>query len=95
MNAARGPTERATDRSVRTARTRPVLLLLLLIPFVGTLWVSSYARLAPAVWGIPFFYWYQFLWIGISTVITVIVYLVERREERREERQADQRSSGA
>ena len=53
------------------------MLLLLTIPFIGTLWVSTYAAVAPKLWGIPFFYWYQFLWIAIGAVITIIVYIVE------------------
>lgn len=51
--------------------------LLLIIPYVGTLWVSSYTSIAPEVWGIPFFYWYQFLWIGIGAAITIVVYLAD------------------
>jgi hypothetical protein len=57
--------------------------LLLIIPFVGTLWVSSYASLQPELWGIPFFYWDQFLWIAIGALLTIMVYLVERAEEKR------------
>jgi hypothetical protein len=34
--------------------------LLLLVPFVGTLWVPFYDSLEPRVGGVPFFYWYQF-----------------------------------
>ncbi len=56
---------------------RRSVLLLLLIPFLGTLWVSSYTFVKPEIWGIPFFYWYQFMWIGISAAITIIVYVVE------------------
>lgn len=63
-------------RGVRRGGRRGVLLLLI-IPFIGTLWVSTYASVTPQLWGIPFFYWYQFLWIGISAAITIIVYLVE------------------
>jgi hypothetical protein len=62
----------------RPARWRRLALLLLLIPFVGTLWVASYASLTPRLWGIPFFYWYQLLWIVISAGITIIVYAVDR-----------------
>ena len=62
---------------------RRLVPLLLIIPFVGTLWVSSYASLEPALGGIPFFYWYQFLWIAISALLTIVVYLVERSEEKR------------
>jgi peptidoglycan/LPS O-acetylase OafA/YrhL len=52
--------------------------LLLIIPYVGTLWVSSYTSIEPSLYGIPFFYWYQFLWIVISAVITILVYASER-----------------
>jgi hypothetical protein len=62
---------------------RRLVPLLLIIPFIGTLWVSSYASLQPELWGIPFFYWYQFLWIAIGAFLTIVVYLVERSEEKR------------
>jgi Protein of unknown function (DUF3311) len=60
------------------SRWRHLILLLLVVPFIGTLWVSSYARTSPTLLGFPFFYWYQFLWIAISAVLTLVVYLVER-----------------
>lgn len=63
-------------RGVRRGVRRWVLLLLI-VPFIGTLWVSTFASVTPELWGIPFFYWYQFLWIGISAAITIIVYIVE------------------
>lgn len=72
MNAKDHP----NTSSVRSSR-RHLVLLLLIVPFIGTLWVSTYASITPELWGIPFFYWYQFLWIGISAVITIIVYIVE------------------
>lgn len=56
----------------------------LAIPFVAMLWVDSYARLTPAFIGIPFFYWYQMLWVLISTALTVIAYMLVRRHERNE-----------
>ena len=51
-------------------KARPRLLrfwprLLFLVPFVAMLWVASYNRTAPALGGIPFFYWYQLLWVLI------------------------------
>ncbi|MEO7102331.1 MAG: DUF3311 domain-containing protein [Gemmatimonadaceae bacterium] len=57
---------------------RRAIPLLLIIPYVGTLWVSSYTSIEPSLHGIPFFYWYQFLWIVISAVITILVYASER-----------------
>jgi hypothetical protein len=52
--------------------------LLLLLPFVSMLWVSSYNSVEPMVAGIPFFYWYQLLWVVIGAVLIGIVYAVER-----------------
>lgn len=60
-------------------RWRRAIPWLLVIPYIGTLWVSTYTSITPEVWGIPFFYWYQFLWIGISAAITIVVYLAEDR----------------
>ena len=36
----------------------------------------QFARAADG--GIPFFYWYQFLWVGISATLTAIVYFATR-----------------
>jgi hypothetical protein len=47
------------------------------------LWVATYASITPELFGIPFFYWYQFLWIAIGAAITIVVYLVETSQERR------------
>lgn len=55
-----------------------LLRLFLLAPFVGVLWVSSYNSLTPALGGIPFFYWYQLLWVVIAAVLTAFVYFAER-----------------
>ncbi len=49
-------------------------LLLLLIPWIGLLFPPVYARLQPELWGIPFFIWYQFLWVFITVAITAVVY---------------------
>ena len=55
--------------------------LLLLVPFIAILWVPFYAGAEPAFAGIPYFYWYQFLWIFISAVLTAIVYFATREPE--------------
>ena len=48
--------------------------LLLLVPLVGVLIPSIYNKSSPELGGIPFFYWYQMLWILLSVLITVVVY---------------------
>jgi hypothetical protein len=55
----------------------------LIIPFVGMLWVPFYDSVEPRVGGVPYFYWYQFLWIGIGAVVTAVVYLATRERDPR------------
>jgi len=48
--------------------------LVFVLPLVGTLWVPFYDSIEPRLGGIPRFYWYQFLWIVISALLTGLVY---------------------
>jgi hypothetical protein len=50
-------------------------VLLLLVQFVGTLWLPFFNRVEPQWIGIPFFYWYQLVWVIIGACCTSIVYL--------------------
>ena len=61
----------ATERRRRPRWTN----LLLIAPYVAVLWVPFYDSVDPQLAGIPFFYWYQFLWILISAVLTFLAYL--------------------
>ena len=45
------------------------------IPYGGVLWVALYNRMEPALFGIPFFYWFQFLWIIVTAMVTAAAYL--------------------
>ncbi|HAT44536.1 MAG TPA: hypothetical protein DIU08_06765, partial [Ktedonobacter sp.] len=49
---------------------RSWLLLLLLIPFIAMLWPPFYNYNQPDFIGIPFFYWFQLLWIIITAILT-------------------------
>ena len=42
----------------------------LLVPIVALMWVSSYAKATPRLWGIPFFFWYQFAWVFATSALT-------------------------
>ena len=55
--------------------------ILLLVPFVGTLWVPFYNSAEPRLGGVPYFYWYQFLWIPIGAGITALVYFATRERK--------------
>ncbi len=50
---------------------------LLVLPFLAMLWVPFYNSVEPTLFDVPFFYWYQMLWILVCAVIVSIVYLVE------------------
>jgi len=52
--------------------------ILLLIPFLALLWVPFYNSVEPTLYGFPFFYWYQFLWVPITSVIIYIVYKADK-----------------
>jgi hypothetical protein len=54
--------------------------LLLVPPFVGLLWVPFYNSVEPSVGGVPFFYWYQAVWILLGAALTTVVYFVTREE---------------
>lgn len=36
---------------------------------------AVYNKIEPVLWGFPYFYWYQLLWVLISAVITAVVYV--------------------
>ena len=64
---------RTPQPSTATSTSSSWWSLLLLIPFVALLWVPFYNRIDPAIFGIPFFYWYQFIWVVLTSLIIVIV----------------------
>lgn len=59
-----------------------VVAVLLIVPFVATLWVSIYARTGPTFIGMPFFYWYLMAWVILSAVCTWLAYVLTMRAER-------------
>lgn len=55
-------------------RARTGWKLLLVLPFLGLCFPQVYARATPALFGFPFFYWYQFLWVVLASAIMGLVY---------------------
>jgi len=66
------------DRPPRKRGFR-LLHLLLLVPYAAMIWAPSYNRIDPRIAGIPFFYWYQLLWILLGVVVLLPIYLAEER----------------
>jgi uncharacterized membrane protein len=63
------------------SRASPLRILLLLI-FIATLAVPFFNRTAPALFGFPFFYWYQIVCVPIASLL---IFLVFRAEDKGEE----------
>ena len=61
--------------------------LVILIP-------SVYGRATPKLFGIPFFYWFQLLWIIVGMVVTGIAHLLIERAEARAMQPAHDRQGG-
>jgi hypothetical protein len=68
---------RGTSGDARPVRSHDVnkqWYWLLLVPLLGVLIPPIYNGASPELIGIPFFYWYQMVWIPISVFCTVVVY---------------------
>ena len=74
MRNPEGDPARDTEPFVRMPATNQALLVAagvcLLIPIVALMWVGSYDKETPRLSGIPFFFWYQFLWVFITSGLT-------------------------
>jgi hypothetical protein len=66
--------DRPRQRQHAAAGGRRGWLWLLLLPFAALLVPPLYAHESPHLWGIPFFYWYQAVWLIITAGITTFVY---------------------
>jgi hypothetical protein len=53
--------------------------VLVAVPIVALMLVNTYARKEPTLWGFPFFFWYQFLWVFLCSAFTYSAYVVVRK----------------
>jgi len=54
----------------------------LAVAIVLPLLVWTYAKTDPELWGVPFFFWYQFLLVIVSVILTSIAYRLVIGHER-------------
>ena len=52
--------------------------LLLLLPFIGLLAIPMFNTETPEFAGFPFFYWYMFAWVPLTSLL---IWLVNRNEK--------------
>ncbi|MCE9649060.1 MAG: DUF3311 domain-containing protein [Parvibaculum sp.] len=68
------------DTPPKTKPRNRWLIPVIFVPFIAVLWVPFFNKTEPALAGVPFFYWYQLMWIGISAALTIAVYLATEKE---------------
>jgi Protein of unknown function (DUF3311) len=83
MSASVPPSDARPTTTTRPARlpaaTFVAVAVLLIIPCAALAAVPLYSRETPKVWGWPFFYWFQLLWVIITPVLTYAAYVLIRR----------------
>jgi hypothetical protein len=53
--------------------------IFLAIPLLALALVPTYSSETPVLWGFPFFYWYQLLWVLLTPLFTLSAYAVIKR----------------
>ncbi|WP_229657664.1 DUF3311 domain-containing protein [Thermocladium modestius] len=51
---------------------RIIAVILIIIPLIIYLDLPSYNTVNPTLLGVPFFYWYQTLWLALSAILFAI-----------------------
>jgi len=66
----------------RLKRVQLVLLLLILVPAIVNFATPIYNFVDPTLGGLPFFYWFQILLLGLSTLPYLAFTAIENRRSR-------------
>jgi len=80
------------DPRWRLSPTKIIVAVLLLAGIILPLLVSTYDSIEPRLFGFPFFYWYQLLWVFLTAGICWTCFLLLKREHdayRRDHPRAD------
>jgi hypothetical protein len=88
--AARRVDPGGTDPRWRVTPTKIAVAAILAVGIVVPLLVSTYDRVEPRLFGFPFFYWYQLLWVFLAAALCALSFWLLRRE-----RLAYERRTGA
>ena len=59
----------------QTNKKSPAIWFLLALPYLALCFPQLYMRATPTLLGFPFFYWYQFAWVVLTSSILGGVYL--------------------
>jgi Protein of unknown function (DUF3311) len=83
------PVDGGRDPRWRLSPTKIVVAVLLLVGIVVPLLVGTYAKDGPRLFGFPFFYWYQLLWVFLAAGLCGLSYVLLKRERDTYERTRD------
>jgi len=87
------PPTGGSDPRWRVTPTKIVVAVILLVGIVAPLLVSTYDSVEPRLFGFPFFYWYQLLWVFIAAGLCLLSFALITRENRRLSRHDDDAAS--
>jgi Protein of unknown function (DUF3311) len=74
------PSGDETDPRGRLTPTKIIVSGILLIAIIVPLLVPTYARRDPELFGFPFFYWYQLIWVFICAALCGLSFWLLKRE---------------
>jgi hypothetical protein len=80
------PPSHPSAAAERPHRPRALLVLaggLIAAAIVVPLLVWTYASEGPRLFGFPFFYWYQLMWVFLAAILTSLAYLIIEGRDRR------------
>ena len=63
---------------MRNGKPKRAWYWLLLAPFIAELWPPLYNHLEPRLFGMPFFYWYQLIWVVLTSGLLGVVLWATR-----------------
>ncbi|WP_419994928.1 DUF3311 domain-containing protein [Streptomyces boninensis] len=76
---------------VGPTHTRTAGRVCLAAVIAGPLLTPAFMRQDPQLFGWPFFYWYQFLWVPLGAILLTCAYVIRQRAERPEVPTGDER----
>jgi hypothetical protein len=68
------------DQRMRLTPTKIVVAVILLAAIVVPLLVGTYDQKEPRLFGFPFFYWYQLLWVFLCAGLVGLCFWLLQRE---------------
>jgi Protein of unknown function (DUF3311) len=74
------PTPVERDPRTRVTPTKIVVSVILLVAIIVPLLVSTYDQKEPRLFGFPFFYWYQLLWVFLCAGLCGLSFWLLKRE---------------